>query len=84
MPTEITPEERIALSEKLHSTRSPERRSAAKKIGKKHITALGDELLDAYLQERKDKRTWETQTEMIKALGRIGHKAVIPLRVKEV
>ena len=78
MPTEITPEELCELSEKLRSKRSPERRSAAKKIGKKHITSLGDELLEAYLKEREDKRTWETQTEMIKALGRLDHKAAIP------
>ena len=78
MPTEMPPEELSELSKKLRSSRSPERRGAAKKIGKKCITELGDELLSAYLKECGDNRTWETQTEMIKALGKIGHKAAIP------
>jgi hypothetical protein len=62
------------ILEKLNSTRSPDRRRAAKEIGKKTIIELGDELYKKYIEEVKDKRTWETQCEMIKALGIINYK----------
>jgi hypothetical protein len=38
------------------------------------MVELGEELYKKYLEERKDKRTWETQYEMIKALGAIDCK----------
>jgi hypothetical protein len=63
---------------KLNSTRSPDRRSAAKFIGKKGLAALGNDLLLAYERERTDPRSWETQTEMLKALGSIGHAPALP------
>jgi hypothetical protein len=62
------------ILKKLSSTKSPDRRRAAKEIGKKIIAELGDELYKKYLAELKDKRTWETQCEMIKALGIINYK----------
>jgi hypothetical protein len=62
------------ILEKLNSTKSPDRRRAAKEIGKKINVELGDELYKKYLEEIKDKRTWETQCEMIKALGIINYK----------
>lgn len=62
----------------LSHAQSPKRRAAAKKVGKFQIYQLKVELFDAYLKERKDSRTWETQTEMIKSLGRIGCTEVLP------
>jgi hypothetical protein len=62
------------IVEELNSTKSPNRRRAAKEIGKKIIVELGDELYKKYLEEIKDKKTWETQCEMIKALGIINYK----------
>jgi hypothetical protein len=59
---------------KLHSTKSADRKRAAKEIGKLNLTDLGDDLYQAYLKETKDKRTWETQVEMILALGQLDYK----------
>uniref|UniRef100_A0AB33J5E4 HEAT repeat domain-containing protein n=2 Tax=unclassified Prevotella TaxID=2638335 RepID=A0AB33J5E4_9BACT len=73
----ITEAEINAIRENLVSTKSPNRRSAAKKIRKYNLTKLGDELYNAYLKEKADKRTWETQTEMIQTLGKIGYKKVL-------
>ncbi len=50
---------------------SPKRRAAAKKIGKLNIKELENELLECYIKEKSDSRTWETQVEMIRALGKI-------------
>lgn len=63
----------------LKSTQSPLRRRAAKLIGKLRISKFGKELFEAYLREREDKRTWETQMEMIKSLGLIGFKPALKI-----
>jgi hypothetical protein len=44
---------------------------------------LGDELYKKYIEERKDKRTWETQCEMIKALGIINYRLDIIKKTTE-
>lgn len=64
--------------EKLTSSKSKDRRRAAKAIGSDNIHVLGDALYSAYLNERKDKRTWETQVEMIISLGLINGRNVVP------
>lgn len=74
----MTEEEISAIKEDLLSNKSVKRRGAAKKIGKSKIKSLEQLLLDAYIKEREDSRTWETQTEMIKALGKLDCKAAIP------
>lgn len=74
MKKQMTREELIG---KLTSKKSVDRRRAAKEIRKKKLSELGDELYNAFLKERKDKRTWETQTEMIKAIGEIRFKKAI-------
>lgn len=77
---------REELKVKLTSKKSADRRQAAKAIGKNKLIELGDELFAAFLNEQKDKRTWETQTEMIKAIGLIRYKkaiTVIELIVKK-
>lgn len=66
------------IIEKLNSTKTKERRRAAKAIGKKGLSEFGNDIYQAYLKEKKDKRTWETQTEMIKAMGLIGFKKALP------
>lgn len=71
-------QEIISIENDLFSNKSVKRRSAAKKIGKNKIISLKQSLLNAYIKERKDTRTWKTQTEMIKALGKIGCKDAIP------
>jgi hypothetical protein len=75
---QLTTEEIALIAADLQSSKSEKRRSAAKKAGKNNIVQLGDELYDAYLKERGDKRTWETQTEMILALGRLGYRKALP------
>ncbi len=65
------------ILEKLNSKKSADRRRGAKEIGKRKLHHLGGELYEKYLTERLDKRTWETQCEMIKALGSIDFKHAI-------
>lgn len=67
--------EQIAIG--LQDSKSQNRRKAAKKIGKNNLAELGEILLAAFLKERNDKRTWETQTEMIVALGKIGYSPAL-------
>ena len=62
---------------KLNSKKSADRRRAAKEIGKLKLSEFGDELYTSYLKEKQDKRTWETQTEMIKSLGLLDYKEAI-------
>jgi len=62
------------LKAKLESKKSADRKRAAKEIGKLKLSYFGDDLYTAYLKETKDKRTWETQVEMILALGLIDYK----------
>lgn len=66
------------IKKDLFASKSVKRRSAAKKINKYKLNFLKDDLLTSYLEETKDSRTWETQTEMIKAIGNIGCKEAIP------
>lgn len=74
---QLTSEEINQIANDLESKQSAKRRSAAKKIGKNKLEQLGEELYKAYVKEREDKRTWETQTEMILALGRIGYSKTL-------
>lgn len=74
------------IKEKLISKKSKDRRRAAKEIGKANLTDLSDILYRAYLKERNDNRTWETQVEMITAIGILCYKpafADIELIVKK-
>ncbi len=79
----VTEEEIIQIKADLLAAKSAKRRSAAKKIAKYQIVSLGNDLLEAYLRERNDARTWETQTAMIHAFGKIGYKAALPF-LKEI
>jgi len=75
---ELTIEEISEIGIGLQNKLSGKRRSAAKKIGKNQLKQLGDDLYTAYIKEHQDKRTWETQTEMIIALGKIGYTKALP------
>jgi hypothetical protein len=77
MPT--TSSDLPSLIEQLRSKSSPKRRSAALKLRKLGSRAAGPALLDALKSELKDPRTWETQYQMIMALGHSGTTEAIPL-----
>jgi len=74
---QFSTDEIIQIEQELLNNQSAKRRSASKKIGKNELFQLGEQLYNAYLKEREDKRTWETQTEMILALGKIGFKKAL-------
>lgn len=65
------------IKEKLTSKKSADRKRGAKEIGKIKAVELGDFLFEKYLIERNDTRTWETQCEMIKALGLLNYTNAI-------
>lgn len=69
MEKKLLPEEIVQIRMDLTNKASAVRRRAAKNIRKYNLVELGEELYLSYLHERKDKRTWETQMEMINALG---------------
>ena len=58
-----------SLIEQLQHKSSPKRRAAAKKLRKLAANEAGPALLAALNKELNDKRTWETQYQMIMALG---------------
>ena len=62
-----------SLIEQLQHKSSPKRRAAAKKIRKLTANEAGPALLAALKNELKDSRTWETQYQMIMALGEAKH-----------
>jgi PBS lyase HEAT-like repeat-containing protein len=67
------------LTSLLESSASQKRRSAAKKLRKLGDPLAGPALLSALKRELPDKRTWETQYQMIMALGHCGYKESTPL-----
>ena len=67
------------LIEQLRSSPSPKRRAAAKKLRKLGDPNAGAALLDAIQRELPDPRTWETQYQMIMALGHCGYREACPL-----
>ena len=62
----------------LRNTRSPKRRAAAKRLRKRGDVSAGPALLAALRQELEDTRTWETQYQMIMAIGECGYADAIP------
>lgn len=61
------------LIEQLHHKTSPKRRAAAKKLRKLKAKEAGSALLATLKNELQDKRTWETQYQMIMALAESGY-----------
>ena len=62
----------------LGDRKSAKRRSAAKKLRKLKDVDAGSSLLAALKSELNDSRTWETQYQMIMALGECGYKPALP------
>ena len=65
------------LIQQLTDSKSANRRSAAKKIRKSGDPDAGNALLSALKKELGDERTWETQYQMIMALGYCLHTDAI-------
>lgn len=61
------------LIQQLENKSSAKRRSAAKKLRKLQAVEAGPALFEALKKELEDKRTWETQYQMIMALGECGY-----------
>lgn len=61
----------------LRDSASAKRRSAAKRLQKLADETAGPELLHALQREVGDRRTWETQYEMIMALGACGYRPAV-------
>ncbi|XQW85668.1 hypothetical protein ACOYR1_02725 [Thalassotalea piscium] len=61
----------------LKDKKSPKRRSAAKKLRKLKNIDAGPFLTIALKEELKDLRTWETQYQMIMAIGECGYKPAL-------
>jgi HEAT repeat protein len=72
----MTPEEAIAL---LTHTLSAKRRAGARTLRKLADPAAGPALLEALRRELDDPRTWETQYQLIMALGACRHLPAEPL-----
>jgi HEAT repeat protein len=68
-----------ALIGELRSPHSPKRRAAAKRLRKLGDRTAGPALLEALQRELLDPRTWETQYQMIMALGHCGYKEACPV-----
>jgi HEAT repeat protein len=62
----------------LGDKKSAKRRSAAKKLRKLNYVDVGSSILSALEAELKDVRTWETQYQMIMAIGECGYKPALP------
>jgi hypothetical protein len=62
----------------LGHAKSPQRRRAAKKLRKLRDAAAGPALLEALRREVRDPRTWETQYQLVMALGECDHRAASP------
>jgi|GEM_PF-5968271 len=78
MVKKLTTEEILQIENDLQDNKSAKRKNASKKIRKYKLYELGDALYKAYIEEYNDIRTWETQEEMILALGYIDYKKSLP------
>lgn len=65
------------IAEGLASKKIKDRRRAAKALARNPVESLAGLLYRAFLNEKKGLRTWETQCEMISALGILGHRAAL-------
>ncbi|MDO6388484.1 HEAT repeat domain-containing protein [Uliginosibacterium sp. 31-12] len=69
------------LFTQLEDSKSAKRRSAAKKLRKLKNGMAGPALLDALKKEVEDTRTWETQYQIVMALGECEYKDALPYLV---
>src|SRR6185295_1939820 len=68
-----------ALLDDLSNARSVKRRAAAKRLRKLGDALAGPTIEHALRREIQNPRTWETQYQMIMALGECRHRASVPL-----
>lgn len=68
----------IEIAAQLGDKKSPKRRSAAKKLRNLKNVDAGPFLLAALETELKDVRTWETQYQMVMAIGECSFKPALP------
>jgi HEAT repeat protein len=61
----------------LSNSRSPKSMRAAKSLRQLRDTVAGPALLEALREEIKDPRTWETQYQMVMALGECGYREAL-------
>jgi HEAT repeat protein len=73
--TTVKVAEALAL---LRDSRSPKRRMGAKRLRKLADLSAGPALLAALQKEVHDPRTWETQYQMVMALGECGYAVALP------
>ncbi len=66
------------ILKQLTDRQSSKRRSAAKKLRKLGDEQAGPDLLDALKKELRDVRTWETQYQMIMAIGECQYQPALP------
>lgn len=66
------------LIEQLGASQSPKRRAVARKLRKLRAVIAGPALLSALEREVRDPRTWETQYQIIMALGESGYREALP------
>ena len=71
------------LLEQLKDKKSAKRHSAAKKLRKLGNVGAGPYLLKALQNELKDTRTWETQYQLIMAIGECEYKKALSF-IKEI
>ncbi|MFD7963504.1 HEAT repeat domain-containing protein [Streptomyces zaomyceticus] len=71
----LTRDEAVA---QLDDKASRKRRAAAKRLRSLAATSAGPSLLRALEREVRDPRTWETQYEMVMALGACDHRPAVP------
>lgn len=71
----LTVEEAVA---QLKHRQSPKRRSAAKALRKAGEASAGPALFAALQAEVPDPRTWETQYQMVMAVGECNYKPALP------
>jgi len=62
----------------LTHSRSPKRKAAAKRLRKRADIAAGPALLAALRKEVEDSRTWETQYQMVMAIGECEYREALP------
>lgn len=62
----------------LAAPQSPKRRGAAKRLRRLRAREAGPALLAALVKEVNDPRTWETQYQLVMAIGECGHVAALP------
>lgn len=66
------------LIQQFKDKKSPKRRSAAKKLRKGRVSSAGPYIFEALQKELHDPRTWETQYQMIMAIGECEHQPALP------